>query len=58
MSENKFNVTRQTDDGKRFPAHQGHSHFWTADKRLAMEYTKLDVAQALADLKFGKVESV
>ena len=48
-------VVRQTDSGKRWLQHMGHSHQWTNDFRVAMEYTKIE---GLADKMGGKVEAL
>lgn len=55
-TQKPFVVTRQTSEGKRYVAHQGHEHYWTNSLHLAMEYTKLEVAQGMAIKMGGKVE--
>ena len=35
--------------------HIGHNHQFTTDRSLAMVYTKLDVAEKLAEQKGGQV---
>jgi hypothetical protein len=49
---------RETTEGRKYLMHIGHSHQWTADRGLAMEYTKIEVAQALADKMGGRIEGV
>jgi hypothetical protein len=56
--EPKFIIIKQTDSGKRFLMHIGHSHQWTSDRALAMEYSKIEVAMALADKMGGKLEVI
>lgn len=41
-----------------FLRHEGHKHHWTKDRSLAMEYSKRDVAEDLAKLHGGKVETL
>jgi hypothetical protein len=57
MNESKFRIIKKTDSGKRYLKHVGHTHEWTSDISLAMEYTKLEVAQALAAQMRGELES-
>jgi hypothetical protein len=55
---NKFRIIKNTDSGKRYLSHVGHAHQWTPDKSFAMEYTKIEVAQALAEKYHGELEAV
>lgn len=42
----------------KFLRHEGHKHLWTQNRGDAMEYTRLDVAQALADQQSGQVQPI
>ncbi len=39
----------------KYLRHEGHQHFWTFIRSEAMEYSKLDVAQGLAEKMKGVV---
>ena len=52
----KFRIIKNTSEGKKYLQHIGHKHAWTVDISLAMEYTKLNVAQELAAQTRGEVE--
>lgn len=38
--------------------HEGHEHFWTQKREDAMVYSRIDVAQALAEKKIGIVQPI
>lgn len=54
--ESRFIIIKRDGANVKFLRHEGHNHYWTQNRTEAMEYTKLEVAQALADQKGGKVE--
>lgn len=56
-TSSEFRIVKKTDSGKRWLAHEGHTHYWTADKSAAMVYSKIEVAQALAAQKGGELEA-
>lgn len=54
-TEKRFIITRQQGTKVEFLMHIGHNHQFTTDRSLAMVYTKLDVAEKLAEQKGGQV---
>lgn len=57
MKDSTFIITKRDGETVKFLRHEGHRHYWTLKRTEAMEYTKLDVAQALASQQGGKVEA-
>jgi hypothetical protein len=55
--ESRFNVVKGDGAERKYLRHEGHKHFWSTQKRDAMEYTKIEVAQALANQNGGKVDA-
>lgn len=53
--ESRFIVVK-AGEPKKFLRHEGHKQYWSQSPGDAMEYTKLEVAQGLADLHKGTVE--
>jgi hypothetical protein len=53
-NEKRNIITRQVGSKVEYLMHQGHQHFWTADRSLAMTYTKASVADALAEKMGGQ----
>lgn len=58
MSEPKYIVIKVDGTQVKFLRHQGHGHYWSTQRIDAMEYTRMDVAQALAEKNGGKVEGI
>jgi hypothetical protein len=55
---NQFIIIKRDGKATKFLRHEGCLHFWTLDRSEAMEYTRLDVAQALASKMGGEVQSI
>lgn len=55
LRESRYLVIKRDGERVKFLRHEGHQHFWTQDRTAAMEYTKIDVAQALAAKERGEV---
>lgn len=58
MTKNQFIIIKRDGETVKFLRHAGHDHYWTKDRTDAMEYTRLDVAQALASKMGGTVEAI
>lgn len=58
MNEPKYIIIKQDGSQVKFVRHQGHQHYWSTQRTEAMEYTRMDVAQALAEKMGGKVEGI
>ena len=58
MSESRFIIIKRDGEAVKFLRHEGHKHYWSPQRRDAMEYTKLEVAQELAQSNGGKVEAL
>jgi len=56
--ENRFIITKRDGATVKFLKHEGHVHYWTMQRTEAMEYTKIDVAEALAKKQGGQVAAV
>ena len=50
--ENRFIIIKQDGGTVKYLRHEGHGQYWTLHRDEAMEYTKIEVAEALAK-KFG-----
>lgn len=55
MKELRFLIIKRDGDKVKFLRHEGHKHYWTTDMSVAMEYTKIEVAQDLAAQNKGEV---
>ena len=53
--ESRFIITKRDGATTKFLKHEGHNHFWTLQRYEAMEYTKIEVAEALAKQNHGTV---
>lgn len=53
--QNQFIVIKRDGERVKFLRHEGCKHYWTLQRTEAMEYTKIDVAQALAIANGGEV---
>lgn len=58
MSESTFIIVKRDGSSVKYLRHEGHNHYWSNERRDAMEYSKLEVAQALAEKNRGKVEAI
>lgn len=56
-TESRFIVIKRDGATVKFIRHEGHKHYWTLQRTEAMEYTKIEVAQGIANAMGGKVES-
>jgi hypothetical protein len=57
--ESRFIIFKcRSGDPDKFLRHEGHAHLWTIDRGDAMEYTKFDVAEALANKNGGTVKAI
>jgi hypothetical protein len=55
QTESRFIIIKRDGATAKFLRHEGHNHFWTLQRTEAMEYTKLEVAEALAKKNGGTV---
>lgn len=55
QKESRYLVIKRDGERVKFLKHEGHMHYWTTQRDEAMEYTKIDVAQALASKERGEV---
>lgn len=55
MKESAFIIIKRDGQNVKFLRHEGHKHYWTPNKSDAMEYSKIEVAQALAEQNKGEV---
>lgn len=55
---NQFIIIKRDGATVKFLRHEGHNHYWTLLRTEAMEYTNLDVAQALAAKYHGEVQAI
>lgn len=53
--ENRFVIVKRDGATAKFLRHEGHNQYWTLQRDEAMEYTKIDVAEALAKQNGGTV---
>lgn len=58
MIESRFVVIKRDGSKVKFLRHEGHAQYWSQDRSDAMEYTKIEVAQALATKHNGEVQAV
>lgn len=56
--ENRYIVIKKDGERVKFLRHEGHNHYWSQQRTEAMEYTKIDVAQALAQMHGGEVAGI
>ena len=56
--EDRFIVMKREGEKAQFLRHEGHAQYWTKDRTDAMEYTRPDVADALAKLHGGFVQAI
>lgn len=54
--EQRFVVIKRAGSSVSFLRHEGHAQYCGANRTDAMEYTRRDVAQALADKHGGEVQ--
>jgi len=57
-NECRFIIIKRDGDRVKFLRHEGHGQFWSLDRTDAMEYTKIEVANALAKKHNGCVQAI
>lgn len=57
-TESRFIVSKRDGERVKFLRHEGHGQFWSLERTDAMEYTKIAVAQALAEKHGGFVQAI
>jgi hypothetical protein len=55
---NKMIIIKVEEGKVQFLRHEGHNHFWTKNRTEAMEYTRRDIAQGLAEKYGGEVKDL
>lgn len=58
MKESRYIIIKKDGAALKFLRHEGHNHFWSQNRSEAMEYTRIDVAQALAEKMKGEVQAI
>ncbi len=56
--KNQFIVIKRDGETVKFLRHEGHNHYWTLKRDEAMEYSKLETAEALAKKNGGEVAAI
>lgn len=58
QNESRFIVIKRDGERVKFLRHEGHKQYWSTDRTDAMEYTRIEVAQGLAEQHGGTLQAL